>query len=71
MKDLVHSVPINTVEVLRGRMENAATTIRNNREMLQRVKKSFRLRLHYCIHNERFKGPRVPKKAQFTQKLVK
>jgi hypothetical protein len=51
MKDLVHSVPINTVEVLRGRMENAATAIRNNRAMLQRVKKSFRRRLHYCIHN--------------------
>jgi hypothetical protein len=27
MKDLVYSIPINTIEVLRERVENAATTI--------------------------------------------
>jgi hypothetical protein len=37
MKDLVYSVPI---EVLRERVENA-TTIRNNRGMLERVEESF------------------------------
>jgi hypothetical protein len=30
MTDLVYSIPIDTIEVLRKRMENAATTIRNN-----------------------------------------
>ncbi|KAJ3630125.1 hypothetical protein MTP99_011337 [Tenebrio molitor] len=34
MKDLVYSVPI---KVLRKRVENTATTIPNNREMLERV----------------------------------
>jgi ribosomal protein S6 len=48
MKDLVYSTPI---EVLRKRVENAATTIRNNRGMLERVEESFRRRLHYCIDN--------------------
>jgi hypothetical protein len=33
MKDLVYSIPIDTIEVLRKRVENAVTTIRNNREM--------------------------------------
>jgi hypothetical protein len=32
-------------------MESAATTIRNNRGMLERVEESFRRRLHYCIDN--------------------
>jgi hypothetical protein len=48
MKDLVYSTPI---EVLRKRVENAATTIRNNRRMLERVEESFRRRLHYCFDN--------------------
>jgi hypothetical protein len=49
-KDLVYSIPIDTIEVLRERVENAATTIRNNRGMLERVYESFRRRLHYyCI----------------------
>jgi hypothetical protein len=30
MKDLVYSIPIDTIEVLRKRVENAAITIRNN-----------------------------------------
>jgi hypothetical protein len=33
------------------RVENAATTIRNNRGMLERVEESFRRCLHYCIDN--------------------
>jgi hypothetical protein len=33
MKDLVYLIPNDTIEVLRKRMENAATTIRNNRGM--------------------------------------
>jgi hypothetical protein len=37
-----------TTEVLRKRVENAATTIRNNRGMLERVEESFRRGLHYC-----------------------
>jgi CYTH domain-containing protein len=50
MKDLVYSIPIDTTEVLRKRVENA-TTIRNNREMLERVEESFHRRLRYCIDN--------------------
>jgi hypothetical protein len=44
VKDLVYSVPIDTIEVLRERLENAATTIRNDRGMLERVEESFRRR---------------------------
>jgi hypothetical protein len=51
MKDLVYSIPNDTIEVLRKRMENSATTIRNNRRMLERAEESFRGRLHYCIDN--------------------
>jgi hypothetical protein len=51
MKDLVYSIPNDTIEVLRKRMENAATTMRNNRGMLERVEESFRRGLHYCIDN--------------------
>jgi hypothetical protein len=51
MKDLVYSVPIDTIDVLRERVENAATTIRNNRGMLERVEGSLRRRLQYCIDN--------------------
>jgi hypothetical protein len=47
--DLVYSIPIDTIEVLRKRVENAAITIRNNRGMLERVEESFRRRLHYYI----------------------
>jgi hypothetical protein len=46
MKDLVYSIAIDTIEVLRKRVENAATTIRNNRGMLERVDELFRRRLH-------------------------
>jgi hypothetical protein len=51
MKDLVYSIPIDTIEVLREKVGNAATIIRNNRGMLERVEESFRRRLHYCIYN--------------------
>jgi hypothetical protein len=51
MKDLVYSIPIDTIEVLRERVENAATTIYNNRGMLERVDESFFWCLHYCIDN--------------------
>jgi ABC-type tungstate transport system permease subunit len=44
MKDLVYSVPIDTIEVLRERLENATTTIRNDRGMLEIVEESFRRR---------------------------
>jgi hypothetical protein len=37
MKDLVYSIPIDTIEVLRKRVENAVTTICNNRRMLENV----------------------------------
>jgi hypothetical protein len=37
MNDLLYSIPIDIIEVLRKRMENGATTIRNNRDMLERV----------------------------------
>jgi ribosomal protein S6 len=43
--------PNCTIEVLRQRVENAATTIRNNTGMLERVEESFRRRLHYCTDN--------------------
>jgi hypothetical protein len=33
----VYSTPIDTMEVLREQVGNAATTIRNNRGMLERV----------------------------------
>jgi hypothetical protein len=48
MRDLVYSITIDTIEVLRERVENAAR-IRNNRGMLEGVEKSFRWRLHYHI----------------------
>jgi hypothetical protein len=51
MKYLVYSIPTDTIEVLRKRVENAATTNRNNRGMLERVEESFRRRRHYCIDN--------------------
>jgi hypothetical protein len=38
-EDLVYSIPIDAIEVLRERVENAATTIRNNRGMLERMEK--------------------------------
>jgi hypothetical protein len=37
MKDLIYSIPIDTIEVLKERVENAATTIRNNRGILEKV----------------------------------
>lgn len=46
MKDLVYSVPIETIEVLRERVDNSATMIRNNRSMLQNVEQSFRRRIN-------------------------
>jgi hypothetical protein len=49
MKDSVYSFPI---EVLRERVENAATTIRNNRVMLERVEESFRGCLRYVLISE-------------------
>ncbi|KAJ3633835.1 hypothetical protein MTP99_010758 [Tenebrio molitor] len=54
IKDLVYSIPIDTIEALREQVGNAATTIRttNNRGMLERVvEESFCWRLHYCIDN--------------------
>jgi hypothetical protein len=51
MKDLVYSIPIDPIEILREGVENAATTIRNSRGMLERAEESFRRRLHYCIDN--------------------
>jgi hypothetical protein len=51
MKGLVYSIPIDTISVLRERVENNATTIRKNRGMLERVEELFRRRLHYCIDN--------------------
>jgi hypothetical protein len=36
---LGYSIPIYTIAVLRERVENTATTIRNNRGMLERVEK--------------------------------
>jgi ribosomal protein S6 len=51
MKDLVYSIPIDTFEVLKKRMENTATTIRNNRGMLEKVEELFRRRLHYIDNN--------------------
>jgi hypothetical protein len=41
LKDLVYSA---LIEVLREWVENAATTIRNNRGMLERVKESWALK---------------------------
>jgi hypothetical protein len=51
IKDLVYSITICTVEVLRGRVENAATTIRDKRKMLERGEESFHRCLHHCIDN--------------------
>jgi hypothetical protein len=51
MKDLVYSILSDTIEVLRKRVENAVTTICNNRRLLENVEESFRWRLHYCIDN--------------------
>jgi hypothetical protein len=38
-EDLIYSIPIDAIEVLRERVENASTTIRNNRGMLERMEK--------------------------------
>jgi hypothetical protein len=51
LKNLVYSVPIDTIEILSVLIKNAATTIRNNRGMLEKVEESFRRRFHYCIYN--------------------
>jgi hypothetical protein len=51
MKELVYSIPVDAIEVLRKRVEKAVTTICNNRRMLENVEESFRRRLHYCIDN--------------------
>jgi hypothetical protein len=51
VKALVYSIPIDTIEVLKEPVENAATTICNNRDMLERVEESFLRGLHYCIDN--------------------
>jgi hypothetical protein len=48
--DMKDSLIIDTIEVLRERVENAATTIRNKRNA-GKVEESFRRRLHYCIDN--------------------
>jgi ribosomal protein S6 len=48
--DLIYLISIDTTEVLR-RVENAATTIRNNKGMLERVEESFRRLLNYYIDN--------------------
>ncbi|KAL1488367.1 hypothetical protein ABEB36_014844 [Hypothenemus hampei] len=45
MKQIVYSTPINTVEELRGRVENAARIIRNDRETLLRVEENFQRRI--------------------------
>jgi hypothetical protein len=37
-----YSIPIDTIEILREWVENAVTTIRNNRGMLERVEELFR-----------------------------
>jgi hypothetical protein len=50
MKDLVYSIPTDTIEVLRKRVENSATTIRNNRGMLEGMEELFRRCLHYCTY---------------------
>jgi hypothetical protein len=50
-KNLVYSIPIDTTKVLREQVGNAATIIRNNRGMLERVEKSIHRRFHYCIDN--------------------
>jgi hypothetical protein len=41
MKDLVYSIPNDTNEVLRKRVENAATTIRNTEECWKERKNHF------------------------------
>jgi hypothetical protein len=51
MKDLVYSIPIDTIEVLNEQVGNAATIIRNNGGMLERVEESFHRHLHYYIEN--------------------
>jgi hypothetical protein len=48
MKDSAYSLIM--LQVLRERVENAATTIRNKRNA-GKVEESFRRRLHYCIDN--------------------
>jgi hypothetical protein len=48
MKDFVYSILIDTIEVLNKQVGNAATIIRNNRGMLERVEELFHPRLHFC-----------------------
>jgi hypothetical protein len=48
MKDFVYSILIDTIEVLNEQVGNAATIIRNNRGMLERVEESPHPRPHSC-----------------------
>jgi hypothetical protein len=50
MKNLVYSIPIDTIEVLRKRVENAATTIRNKRGMLKRVEEVRKKQVKVFFH---------------------
>jgi hypothetical protein len=47
---LVYSIPIDTIEVLRKRVENAATTIRNKRGMLKRVEEVRKKQVKVFLH---------------------
>jgi hypothetical protein len=47
---LVYSIPIDTIEVLRKRVENAATTIRNKRGMLKRVEEVRKKQVKVFFH---------------------
>lgn len=51
MKQLVYSTPVHTQEELRARVENAAEAIRNNRDMLSRVRDSITRRAQACLNN--------------------
>lgn len=51
MKQLVYATPVNSIEELRVRIENAAETIRQDPEMLNRVRDNVTKRAEACIAN--------------------
>lgn len=50
LKNKVYSNPVNTENELWARIQNAAETIKSNRQMLQNVQKIFLRRINLCIH---------------------
>jgi hypothetical protein len=56
VKDLVYASPINSLEMLRSRIENAAVTIRNNKEALGQIPTTIRKRAQCSVLGQNSTG---------------